>query len=451
MRRRTVLRTAAVGAAAALAGCGDVLRREEPATPSPTPRPPPAPEETPSYDQYETVVDLVEEGADPTGSESILPLLDRYAGDDTLLHLGEGRFLVDETWSLDGISNLAIVGDGATVLPEPGTTDVLFSIEATRALHIEGLQFDLTDANTGGRMLNLRVGDELYIGNVDINGTLDSGPSPVRLDVRDEGGSGLIERLRLPDGATAESMITGVFVGDGNRGDVEFRDCHIEGFPDNGLYADPPGGRISVIGGYYANCGISNVRVKGGSIVRGVHVRCDDAPSGFVNMRGIRVTDFEPRPESEPTVVADCIVELLDVTHSDGAIELSSQLAQMEIRNTRIRIDVDGVNAVRAKSPSQVVRNGSTPPRVYGENLQITGHASGNSAIRIDDRNGCVLERVFVHQTGSERHGIEFRRSANNRVTNSILNVTGDEIVLTNSTVDVENAENAVVPRPFRT
>jgi len=79
------------------------------------------------------------------------------------------------------------------------------------------------------------------------------------------------------------------------RGEIRFVDCHVAGFPDNGLYASPAPGVVTVSGGRYANNGIANVRVSDGSEVRGVHVICDEARDGVQNMRGIRLREGTTR------------------------------------------------------------------------------------------------------------------------------------------------------------
>lgn len=426
-----MLRTAAAGLLAGLAGCGE--RTETPtATPEGGPSPPTT---TPS--EYETVVDLVEEGADPNGERSIRPLLEEYTDDDTLLYLREGRFLLSGIWNIEGISNLALVGDHATLVPAEGDDTVQINAIDSRDIAVEGLHFDYTNPEVDGRALQLKVSDGLLVSNISVAGQIDRGGGPVRVDVTDPDGKGVVERVSIPDGS-GESRVTGMYVGDNNHGEIVFRDCHVEGFSDNGLYADPPAGRIVVEGGYYANCGISNVRIKSGSVVRGAHIRCDEPHPEFENMRGIRVTDYEPRPDAEPSLVEDCRVELLDVTHSDGAIVLSSKLARLTVRNSRIRVNADGINAIRAKVPDPTVAEGSTPPRLDCDNVTVTGSAANDSAIRIDERHGCVLDGLYVHQPGEDRDGIEFRRSTDNVVTNSVLDVAGQAVRLVNSTANVD-------------
>ena len=452
MHRRTVLSAAAVGAAA-VAGCGGVLPEgddgvdDDPADDRAADEPEPDEEGVPRGDEFETVVDLVAEGADPTGEESIRPFLEEFADDDTLLYLSEGRFYVDDIWWEQELTGFGILGDDATIVPPADEPTRLLNVDGGRDALVAGLTFDYTES-VGGRALQVVVADGLEVVDVSVIGRLEEGPGPIRVDVTDPGGEGTVERLAFPDGATAESIATGVYVGNRNQGDVTFSDCHIEGFPDNGLYADPPEGTVTVDGGYFANNGISNVRIRGGSIVRDAHIRCDDGPRNFPNMRGIRATDYEAREESEPAVVEGCRVELLDVTHSDGAIVLGTGLAALEIRDTHVRVDTDGVYGVLVTTPDEIVAEGESRPRLTCADLTVTGRAEGASAIRIADRDGCEIRDLLVYQSGADRDGIQFHRSNDNTVTDSVIEVRGEPIRFVDATARVERTISTRSP-PF--
>ncbi|NIS32005.1 MAG: hypothetical protein GWN73_01330, partial [Actinobacteria bacterium] len=82
--------------------------------------------------------------------------------------------------------------------------------------------------------MDVHAGD-FTIRDVSVIGNQDDGWGMMRLDVTDPDGVGLVERMRLPDGAAIETNSTGCLVGDEHRGQITFRDCHIAGFADNGL------------------------------------------------------------------------------------------------------------------------------------------------------------------------------------------------------------------------
>lgn len=396
--------------------------------------------------EFDTTVDLVDRGADPTGRESIVPLLEEEAADGRLLYLPDGIYLMDRTFAFGSFERFGIVGDGATIVPDPEFDSLLFFLNGgpeTTRLRFEGLTVDYSGPEASGWVLNARVGDGLVVRDVVANGEttverLSEGVL-VRLDVTDPNGEGLVERLRLPDGAPSSTRITGCYVGNANRGDLTFRNCHVEGFPDNGLYADPPAGRMTVDGGYYANSGVSNVRVRGDSVVRGVYVRADVDDPEISNVRGIRLTDYEPQHDVGPALVQDCRIEFRSVPGSDGAITLSSDLAQASIRDTEIVVDADGVKAVNVKTPAPEFDDGDIVPSIRVSNLRIGGDASGGSAIDVSDRDHNYLEGLDVRQPGDDRNGIRFNRSSGNTVTDSRFSVTGRPILLENASVDTTN------------
>jgi len=353
-------------------------------------------------------------------------------GDDTLLYLPEGRYLLEDTLAIHEFTNFGIVGRGATIVPASGSSNVLFSLGRpgrASGLVVDGLTFDFRAPNTGGRPLFVKVDDGLVVRDVTVRGSQDVDSDTMRFDVTSPSGSGLVERMRLPDGARPETGSVGCLVGGSNQGDLTFKDCHIAGFPNNGLYAEPPAGRIEVIGGRYENSNVANVRVGGNGLVRGVHVRCDRAIEGFGNMRGIRL------PEGAGTVVENCVVEFLEVTGSDGAIVLAADMNAATIRNTRVTIDTHGIAAILAKPPSGTNADQS----LHCENVTIEGSASDVAAVRVDGRDGCVLDGMTITQTGSNRDGIEFAHSVDNVVRNSRITVTDDPLVLVDAKATTTN------------
>ncbi|ATW89594.1 hypothetical protein halTADL_2889 [Halohasta litchfieldiae] len=387
-------------------------------------------------------VDITEHGADPTGEESVVPVLDSVAEDGAVIHFPSGEYRFDDTWQFDGFEQFTLLGPEATIVPVEGFDSHLFylqSREPPSSFRFEGFSFDFTAPNTGGRLVDAQIASDLTIRDVSAEGTVDADTNLVRVDVTDPDGSGLVERLSLPDGATADYDISGCYVGNRNRGDLRFVDCHIEGFPDNGLYADPPGGRMVVEGGTYANSGVSNVRVRADSLVRNVHVRCDSVQPGFENMRGIRLSNYSPVSEAPPAVVRNCTVELTEVTGgSDAAIELAEDLPAAEIYDTQIHIDVDSVPALRAKSPREPT-NSDSLSGIRCENVHITGNCGRAAAVYIVDRDRCQFDTLCVHQTGPNQNGIELLRSNDNTIQNSYFNVTGEPVLLQASTSDISS------------
>lgn len=435
-RRRYLTLLGLAGGAAAGAGCatfdpdGDDDDDDEDDGPGPTPPPTQqTPTETPltpsdpipHAEDYETVVDLAEAGADTEGTESVVDLLEDNLGNDTLVYLPAGRYRIDRTVRQKSFVNLAIVGQQATIVPSSDFGSVFFDLgrpgEATDLL-VEGVTFDFRAPGVGSRPVSAVVGDNLTIRDVTVTGRQEAGQGMLRTDLTDPDGSGTVERFRAPDGAAYDTDSNGILVGDNHRGTLRFLDCRIEGFPDNGLYADPEDGRVEVIGGYYADCNISCVRVGNDSLLRDVEIRCNSAPEGFSNMRGIRLT------HGEGVTVENCLVEMRQVTGSDGGITLGKALASATVTDTEIRVDADNVNGVQVKPPTVVPADG----RIEFRDIDITGSAAQRSAIEVHERQDCSFKRITVEQTGTQRDGIVLDR-AMATLRDCWLDVTGQPLV----------------------
>jgi hypothetical protein len=113
-------------------------------------------------------------------------------------------------------------------------------------------------------------------------------------------------------------------------------------------------------------------------------------------MRGIRLRS------GRSVLVEDCLVEILDVTSSDGAVTFSTELEAAVVRNCRLRVDADGVNAIRVKSGVNGDRRG--PFRC--ENIQIDGKAENGASIQLADAHECTLKGISIHHPGTGRDGI---------------------------------------------
>lgn len=390
------------------------------------------PPDTRAHPKYDNIIDMGKAGADPSGSRSIVPHLYENAQDDTLLRFPPGRYLMDEPFALRSFSNFGIVGDETTIVPEDGDTNVLFhfggpSHDADGFL-MESMEFDFRAPDTGPRPLSVQVGN-FTVRDVSVKGPQDAGWGMMRLDVTDPDGLGLVEKMQLPDGALNKTNSTGCYVGESHQGEIIFEDCTIAGFADNGLYAEPKQGSVQVLGGFYANSNISNVRVGSNSLVHRVHIRCDREPDGFGNMRGIRLR------QGENILVENCLVEMNDVVGSDGGIVLAPWLESATIRDTTVVINTDGIHAINIKEPE-------LEPSALGlvrlDNIRIRGGATGRAAINVVDRPEFLFESLDIRQFGENRDGIEIDDS-NGVIRDSYIEVTGVPIRAEGSDVSVKN------------
>jgi hypothetical protein len=440
MDRRGLLSSLCVGGAVLLGGCSGLRQgtrgkpglddeedQEQDPAPSPTPGPPYA-------DRFDRVVDVTQSGADRSGGESIVPLVKEELRDDTLLYFPEGEYLIDDRIHRLEFSNIALVGRDATFVPEPGLDAVMFDLgRANRASDIllDGLTFDFTASDTGPRPINVQAGGRVVVRDVSVRGTQDTGDGMMRFDVTHPEGIGVVERLRLPDGSTRDVDSAGCLVGDNHRGQIQFFDCHIEGFSNNGLYAEPERGSVQVHGGYFANCRIASLRVGSNSYVSGAHVRCDRSPDDFGNMRGLRLR------QGRNILVEDTLIEMVNVSGSEGGLVLAPWLEEATIRNTIIRVEFDGISAIRMKGPADA--SGFPGGGVRFEDISIVGAAAGGAAVNVTRRDGVQFEGVLVEQSGANRDGFVFDQTNGATVSDATIRVTGEPIVRRNSTVRTVN------------
>jgi len=450
--RRQLLGALAAGIAGGTAGCSFFDGNDEPTgTPHIETNRDPATgsERTGIPDRlassYGTVVNIVEAGADHAGREPIDDVLASAIGADTLVYFPQGEYYLETKFKFTRVSDLGLVGDRALLRPPDGFSGTLFvlgSDDGDAGLRFEGIDFDFTAEETGARPLHAAVDDDLLVRNVAVLGRQDVDQDSMRFDVTDEDGTGRVENLRLPDGGDTAFSNTGVYVGEQSVGELSFVNCRIEGFPDNGLYASPATGPVHVEGGYYANNGIASVRVGGESTVRDVRVTCD-TDRDLENMRGIRLRN------GGDVLVENARVDMLDVPASDGAITMAEWLTTATIRDSHIRVDADGVPAINAKPLDQeglASISGENTPTVEIANVTAVGNASDNATIQVDTRNRCLFENLCVHQEGPGRNGLHLIDSEGNVVRDSVLDVTGEPIVLDNASArrsDLSTARGA--------
>ncbi|WP_247004566.1 hypothetical protein [Halosolutus gelatinilyticus] len=397
---------------------------------------------------FDTVINMVKVGADPTGEEPVTPLIHEHADDNTLLYFPEGRYKltqyrnyptdVDEFDSAlyTRYENFGFRGDGSGksvfVAPEGlgsegGYFDRLwFEVRYGRNILIEGFTLDVTAERTGGRFQLVPSGG-FVMRDVRVKGVFDNPHGPLLFWVLEPDEYGLVQNVRAPDGAESptETFTTnGMFVSPLTRGTITFRDCHVEGFTDNGLYASNPidPAAIQVEGGYYANNNISQVRLgTSKSYVRNARVEVtEDVDTWYTtNMRGIRQAD------GSGVTVDNCDVVMSADVGSSGGIVSNQTSGELHVKNTRIRTDAPFESpAIFVKSNEGNNYSGG----IHAQNVSITGDADGWSAVDVVDRSNSSFKNVCIKQTGNGRDGITLTRSSAT-ISESTIDVAGETIV----------------------
>ncbi|WP_276282146.1 hypothetical protein [Halorussus caseinilyticus] len=456
--RRAYLR--AVGATATaglLAGCGEfgtettretteTTARETPrevGTAETTSRGDPERRETTTAElveaaDYGTVVNVADAGADPTGGKPIDSILDGRTGDDTLLYFPPGRYRLTE-WRATGYRNLGVVGEDAALVPPEGEQNYWLMWGDLRDFLFAGFTIDCRGENVAP-ITHLSVsGGTNVVRDVTVRGHRPAATTALEVEAVAPDATLRFENLSMPDGSANGHAI---YVYPESVGRLTFRNCRVEHWKE-GLYAAYHSGPLRVIGGYYANNGIEQVRVGGGTagaLVRGVTVRVDNPrrPRNKPNMRGIWAE------EGGFVRVENCDIAVTDLTgtYSSGGIVVGRQFGEAVVENTRIRTDTDAY-ALHVRNPIESMRGQRIPSmeslpsrtRFTARNVRIVGTASDGTAVRANRRDDCRFENVCVRHPRGSRHGVSVAHSEGCSVRNSTIDVTGEAIRSEDATV----------------
>ncbi|WP_408958820.1 right-handed parallel beta-helix repeat-containing protein [Natrinema sp. 74] len=406
------------------------------------------------YDEYSTVVDVTEAGADNSGDESITPVLDEIRDDDTLLVFPEGRYYMDEQFRFTGFENFGVVGENATLVPAnyydfSGPNYRLFRLGVSYSpggrLRFEGFDVDQTASNTGIRTIEANVSDRLEVRDITIHGQHDSGTwGPGLFNITDSDGTGIVERFRAPDGGawindtpTAGDRWRGPsgIVANQNVGTLEFKHCWLGAFPDNGLYAATGSGKIIVYGGLYQNSNGANVRIGGrGSEIRWPTVEIDSTRPEDRSQRGIRIEN------GRNITIHGAAVENSSPEATSHAVSVMNTCESAWIEDTRIELRGDDVNHGIVLSPNCGgvtvvdttvthetaggypfwIQDSDNTEQILAEGLTITGQSGDAEGFRDGircERDNCRFNNIDVAQPG--RSGVD-----RNAIVNTASEVT---------------------------
>jgi|AntRauTorcE11898_2_1112593.scaffolds.fasta_scaffold08178_1 hypothetical protein len=460
MKRRELLRKSAFAGAVGLTGIaayrigesatgddarGPVSTVTETATGEQTAEPPPesTPTETRAHrheEEFDTIVDALHVGADPTGEEPISDLLNEHAGDDTLLSFPAGEYRLPGI-ELRGYDHLGIAAAQAErptfVAPKNSchNDDPHIQFAEVTDFLLEGIDFDFSNEGAGGAINVIATGDAT-VRDVTTSGTCRNQIAMFRMDIRNPDASGLVENLRAENGQTPGWM-TGAYVGLRHSGEVTFRNCMLDGFTDNGLYGSAPGaeggggGAVHTEGSEYRNNNVSNIRLgTPGSSARGDTIVVENAPEAeSINLRGIRFR------RGTGQVVEDCEIRYgPDVTQSFGAVVFHADNGGALVRDSTITMDSDRIPAVQA-----VYQSGESDDAPTFRNLRIDGDASRGYAVMANGRDGTTFENCTIEQHGDHRDGIRIAYSDDCSLVDSRIDVSGYPLILRDSTLSIRN------------
>lgn len=384
-------------------------------------------------------VNIVDEGADPTGQKSINPILESIRCDDgTTIYFPDGTYLMDDMFRHTNFKRFELRGENATIVPASDYDGRwLFKLgtytQPGEDLVVEGFTFDFTEDNTGLRVVQAQVKDDLLAQNLTVSGQHDSGKyGPFLFDITDSSGIGTIKNIHIPYGGEFSKNTpgdisvgpTGILVSPYHHGKLWVRNCEVGPWPDNGLYCSTDDGRVVVKGGSYKNSNIANIRLSGDySSVHNATVIVNHQRDGDTNQRGIRLdggkynwvenTEVHLKKPNGRAISIQNGVEWARIQNSNITVEgdvptraimVSSDVGKVDILNSEIEFNTPG-QAIHIEGPS-----GADAPPVVVQETNVTGSGDGSHgrhAVRAE-RGNCTLDRLDIKQTGDDyRRGIK--------------------------------------------
>ncbi|WP_176451109.1 hypothetical protein [Halorubrum sp. Ea1] len=369
------------------------------------------------------VVDIVEAGADDTGTEPIDDVFADHAGDDTRIEFPEGRYRVNDL-TLYGLTNFAMVGTGEAVLVPGDEYDPRTWIAGTnnRDVRVENFVIDNTGEGVGSS-LTVHAYDGLVVRDVTKRGHHDAGTAAFGFRVIEADGTGTVERLRAADGGDSVGIYTDPV------GEITYRDCHVELFANNGVYGSLGTGAVHVDGGLYRNNNVASVRLGApGSTVTGATFRVDDPPDDYGNCRAVRVADGPG-----PVAIEDCEIRMISGRGTGGVVGAFSG-GSFTVRDTAIHVGprYTTVGSGGTRTSYAIHVDPATEAEVGSRTIEdtvITGAGDRVAPVEFA-RDDNELRNVCVEQSGEDRAGIVFHDSADNVVSDSTVSVPGEAIVL---------------------
>ncbi|WP_192927990.1 right-handed parallel beta-helix repeat-containing protein [Halococcus salsus] len=399
---------------------------------------------------FDNVVDMGGTGDASSAIESA-------AESNTLLKFPSGDYELSGQTNVSGKSNFGIVGEGDVTFTVPDDYNgKALNINGGDGVLLENITIDQSNATPDVQVApddNLQVHGLKMLGEGISSSTGQSkGDSDAALQafspmVRSSGGSGTVQDIVLHnEGRMGAYGRVGVWIGEENKGTITLRNCNVEGFSGNGVYASRTPGEVHVEGGLYKNNDLSQVRIgSNGSYVDGVTAVTDvsesrsDNAGEMLNGSGIRI---ESDRGGSGAAIRNCDVSIGSEANADTGIKVFPNYSgDFTIENTRVEIDCEGYG-IRASSPD----GGSGSGTLKG--VSVTGDATSLVGILIEGRDGTTIEDCCV-QTEGGRKGIFLNNCSGSRIANTTISAGGKGLQLSGSDVEQSNiSQGGSCPAP---
>ena len=422
-----------------------------------------------SFDEVVHAVDDL--GMDPNGNEPIDGALSNLSP-NTLVEFPDGEYLwqnrivLGENHASYGLRG---IGDDVRIRPPDRANEYLLDAMCGEFL-FENIDIDIRadDTVAGMRIIpqnRFHVQDVEWLGrghnsDFDQQGTVNM----YLAGVQNADGLGIFRNVvakqiglfgsAYPAGNAPMRGRVGIFAGASHAGTIRFEGCDLREAPNNALYMSRCPGVVQVEDSYFENNNVASIRISGeGSYARNCRIVADMdnvsdhrplLPRFGMNIRGVLHEQRNWLDKEGPVVVEDCIFEWrsLGPVNSQAPIHVGPSGRQLEVRNCHVDIHTDNFSAVLRRAPDELPPIQTGPTAFHAENLTITGSASDGVAIDLRDADNSVIRNCCIQQDGNGRDGILLQRSNNCTIEDTTVNVSGQDIVQSNSSADTRDVSN---------
>ncbi|WP_220173449.1 right-handed parallel beta-helix repeat-containing protein [Halopelagius longus] len=425
---------------------------------------------------FDRVVNAVDDlGLDPDGDEPIDSAIEETIEEgDYLIEFPPGTYYWEDTVDESDVNNWGIrgLGDDPTdvrFVSEDGAGKFLLKTNGGEGILVENVAIDYGFDREGSLGLMLKADDGLRVQDLHFVGfkpTQGEGAvenlSPQALD---SDGQAIVDGLVCtgptdiaPHGHLDGDVNTScVWLGERHVGELLVRNSHIENAGTNAIYARESAGDVKIEDSLFVNNNQTALRIGGsGSYVKGCRfvVDTDNATEEndgeFINPHAVTWETGERGETGGYIEDCDFVYESAPAKTA-AAVWIDGSAGEMAIRDSRFRMDADGVAAIRADDPRDP-RLGDTASKPWGvtlENVSITGSSSGSHpAVFVNNRDGSAIRDCCLQLTGN-RDGIYLRNSDDSVVENTNVNVEGEATTFAGSDVsteDISHSDSCPVP-----
>lgn len=405
--------------------------------------------------EFDQVLDAVDDlGMDPDGEESVSPAIQEIPA-DTLVLFPDGDYLIDERLDLPGLGNVGFEANGdATIVGAPGFGDTSWNVSDSDAVYYAGFTHDQHEGAVGHFF---RAREQIEIHDIEVEGR--GGVWGVELSphITDPDGLARVVNYVNKEGSAwgeyhGSAGRIGCWLGGAHEGTIQFIDCDFREYGNNALYTSHCPGAVQVIDSYFENNNVASVRIGGeDSFVEDTTIVIDEnrytGPRGDEEqaffLRGVLIEEHHHERGQKPAgaAVRGCDIEVAQNPTGAPAIEVWGNGRSLEIADTRIQYDNDGVAAVRREEygPKQSHPPGEDPRWVRMKNCVITGEGSTrHGAVDIADGDGSEIRDTVIQLTGGG-DGIQIRNSSDCVIEETTVDVDGDALALDGADLERED------------